>query len=290
MRVSILLLSFLLTALGFAQQPLVQTGVDFRPMLRMARDGEGIVRLYDDSGHISTVHLTLLTEVGFRVYIAQRLQRIANDSDNELLNEYYIEDTNYWRVGKQLLPFGLAMLEREYVRAGRVNTTLALGGYPISVAYCDGGTLHPKGFVARIGREYGVSVAAGENFGISGTSLNDIRLPEEAPPIGGGYRLLIGADYMRKSGDWTLAMEWLRARDGHRVEDKDNDYSLAKLQYDLPFGRKASFAWARSFENREDNYRLRLDAPIAGNVNFIPQVRWQGGRLLESSIGLQIRY
>lgn len=95
---------------------------------------------------------------------------------------------------------------------------------------------------------------------------------------------------MRKSGDWTLAMEWLRARDGHRVEDKDNDYSLAKLQYDLPFGRKASFAWARSFENREDNYRLRLDAPIAGNVNFIPQVRWQGGRLLESSIGLQIRY
>ena len=272
-----------------AQQPQVSLHLDLWPNFRTSRDGESIFRWYNDTGHYSTASVTILTEVGFRVFVSQRMQRIDNDTDNELFNEYYVEDTGYWRVGKQLLPFGLALLEREFARAARVNTNLAVGGWPVQLAWCDAGEGKQKGVVGRIGSAIGVSVAAGDHFGIAGTAFNDVRKPEDALPQGAGYRLLLGADAVQHVGRATYEAEWVRSRLGHTAADADNDYALLAIDYHVEGPQRASFAWARDVASSIDSYRLRFEMTISPNVQLVPQVRWRAGRLFETSIGLHYK-
>jgi hypothetical protein len=272
-----------------AQQPQISVHLDAWPNVRTSRNGESIFRWYTDTGRYSTASLTVLTEVGFRAFISERLQRIQGDTDNELFNEYYLEDTGYWRIGKQLLPFGQELLEREYVRAARANTNLAVGGWPVAIAWCDAGPGRQTGVVARVGGSFGASVAAGEHFGIAGTAFNDIRKPEAARPVGTGYRFLLGADVVQHVGRATFAAEWVRTRNGHTATDNDNDLGLLNVTYDAGTARKLSFAWARDIAARVDSFRVGVQLPVTTNVELLPGVRWRGGRLFETSLELHYK-
>jgi hypothetical protein len=271
-----------------AQQPQVSLNVDLWPNVRIAREGPSMFRWYDDAGHHSTVSVTLLTEVGFQAFVSQRIQRITDDTDNELLNEYYVEDTGYWRVGKQILPFGLRSLEREFVRAARIDTTLAVGGWPVQAAWCDGGNGKPTGFVGRIGGPIGLSIAHGDHFGISGSAFNEVRRPEDGLPLGAGQRQLLGADARQTIGRWELAAEWVRTRLGHTSADADNDYVLLRATCSLGGGQSVSMAWGRDVGLHEDSLRLRVAIDTGNGVFFVPQVRWRAGEVFEGSIGLHV--
>lgn len=280
----------LLTVAAFSQTPQVSINIDFWPSMRVDRAGDATFRWYDDLGHTSVVSVTLLTEVGFKAFVSERLQQIPGDADNEALNEYYVEDSNHWRVGKQLLPFGLTQLEREYVRAARVDTTLALGGWPLYIAACDGGVGKQKGVVGRLGEGIGVSIASGEHFGIAGSAFNEVRKPEDSPGIGAGYDQMFGLDFTQHVGRLTASGEAVRVRKGRTSKDQDNDFGLLKLEYEFMGDNRFSITWARDVASSVDSYRFRLESKINRNLDVFPQIRFRGGRFLEGFLGLRLRY
>src|SRR5688572_31745900 len=106
--------------------------MDVNPHFRINADGDSNFRWYDPLGKHSTVGLSMILEPGFRVVVTEKLQRMPTDNDQ--LDEYYIEDEGNWRVGKQYLPFGRQTLLHESVQGGRVDTNLIIEGLPISFA------------------------------------------------------------------------------------------------------------------------------------------------------------
>lgn len=290
LRAYLCLLCFACACVNQGQQPQVSVNLDLWPTVRAERDGKFRFHWYDDAGHHSVVSVTMLTEVGFRAFVSQRLELIAGDADNEYLNEFYVEDTGYWRVGKQLLPFGLESLEREMVTAARADTRFALGGWPLKIAWCGGNVGLPTGYVARVGGAFGLSIASGRHFGVSGLSFQEVRRPEDSPGRGRGYRELYGADFTRQLGSLRLQSEWVRTRRGHSVEDADNDYLLVRLVYTLNGERSLALTLARDFDSGSDYYRLRHSLLVQDRLDAYQQVRWRNGSITEASLGLRIRF
>src|SRR5690606_32834282 len=102
-----LVLSFVVTAgVLQAQAPDIAVYADLYPTLNWKESQKGSLRWYDLSGHTSTVGFRMVLESGNRVLVSQRLQRYPGDADIDDLDEYWIESTGSWRLGKQLLPFG----------------------------------------------------------------------------------------------------------------------------------------------------------------------------------------
>ncbi len=147
--------------------------------------------------------------------VAQRLQRIPNDGDEEQLDQYYVEDPGLWRLGKQYLPFGRGLLLRESGRAARGDTNLIFQNLPISAAICDNGRDRTRGVFGRVGSTVGVSFAVGNNIGIQGTSLNAVRRPEDNPGAGRGYKFALGVDGAKRFWIFTVQGEVLALRRGH---------------------------------------------------------------------------
>ncbi len=273
-----------------AQQPQVSVNLDLWPTVRADRDGKFRFHWYDDTGHHSVVSVTMLTEVGFRAFVSQRLELIAGDADNEYLNEFYVEDTGYWRVGKQLIPFGLESLERELVTAARADTRFALGGWPLKIAWCGGNIGLPTGYVARVGRSLGLSIASGRHFGVSGLAFQELRRPEDSPGRGRGYREMYGADLTHRVGRLRLEAEWVRTRRGHSAEDVDNDYALARLVYTLSGEQSVALTLAHDFDAGSDHYRLRHSLLVHDRLEAFQQLRWREASITEASLGLRIRF
>ena len=290
LRVCACLLTFACAWITFAQQPQVSINLDLWPTVRADREGKFRFHWYDDAGHHSVVSLTMLTEVGFRAFVSQRLEIISGDADNEYLNEFYVEDTGYWRVGKQLLPFGLESLERELVTAARANTRFALGGWPLKIAWCGGNVGLPTGYVARVGRAFGLSIASGRHFGVSGLAFQEVRRPEDSPGRGRGYREMYGADFTQRVGSLRLEGEWVRTRRGHSVEDVDNDFGFVRVVYSLTASQTLALTWARDFTAGADHYRLRHSLLVHDRLDTYQQVRWRRGSIGEASLGLRIRF
>jgi hypothetical protein len=128
-------------------------------------------KAYDSLGNYSTVGLQFTLEPGFEVIVTQRLQQIRGNADNDQIHELYIEDRGYWRLGKQVLPFGQNRLLRESVYAGRYETVLGFESLPAVLSVCDGGQGRQRGFVGRVGTRLGVSGAFGNHFGIDASSV-----------------------------------------------------------------------------------------------------------------------
>jgi len=221
--------------------------------------------------------------------VSQRLQRIPGDGDPDQIDEYYIEDEGIWRAGKQYLPLGGGRLLRESVVAVRGDTSLLLEGVPITAAACDGGPGRQRGFVLRLGGTFGATVAMGDHFGISASSLTLIRHPEDGPGMGHGYREVFGVDFQRSRGMYTFAGEVVALRDPNRRADKeetvfDVSVSLRPSRY-----RNFTLGWTHAAETHTDFYRLEGSIYVTRNVYAEPMVRFRNGSAFDYSVYLWVR-
>ena len=264
--------------------------LDVRPTLSFRSEGDATWNWYDGNGRTSLVGLHIILDNANRVYIAQRLQRFPGTGDPDSIDEYYMEDTGRWRVGKQVLPFCSRTVLRETVAALRVDTHLLFSEAPLSLAYCDAGPGRERGIVGRIGRVFGVSFARGNNFGIQASSLTQFRPPEDSTGKGRGYGSVWGADGTVAIGSYRLEGEWLMLRDGATALDTDADLSDLRLVVGIPrSGDTLTGAWARDWSAGKDYFRLEGQFEIANKVTLVPFVRYDGRVLRNAGFSIRVK-
>jgi len=278
----------LISALAHAQVPDVQVKADLGPTFRNEVNGGSDVHWYDPFGHHSTISLQFALEPGFRAYVAQKIERIRHDGDTSPIDESYVEDVGVWRAGKQYLPFGQQRVIRESVVAVRSDTDLFLRVLPMSVAACDGGRGHQRGLVGRIGREVGVSFAFGQHFGISGTSLTEVRLPTESTGVGTGYDRMFAIDATRKVGVFNMAGEYVLLRGGEHAE-KDRDILDVTATLAPSITRSVTFGYSLGTAPGITSMRLQGSFLIQPNLWLEPFMRTRNGRMFDTGVSLRVR-
>lgn len=272
-----------------AQSPDVRIHTDLRLHYRSERTGDSSLRWYDPLGRYSTVSVEFGLEPGFRGYLSERLQKIENNSDNDQLDEYYIEDPGLWKVGKQYLPFGRQKILRESARAARGDTNLILEAVPVSLAVCDNGIGRTRGVIARFGDRIGISAALGNNFGAQSTSLVGVRKPEDANGFGRGYRFAVGADFYRKVGDILVEGEVAALRNGQTALDSDTEISDLSFSYSLGKSFFVSAAWARDWSAHVNVFRAESRLQVYKNVFVEPMIRFKEAELFDAGISIRVR-
>lgn len=273
-----------------AQDPNVYVKLDMRLSMGWFDQGDSRMRAYDRLGRHSVVTLGFLLEPGFDVVIAERFQRIDGDADGEQLDEYYIEDRGYWRVGKQYLPFGRNFVIRDSVYSGRVNLLVGEKGIPISLCYADGGPRRPIGFLVRVGDRIGFSVALGDRFGQSASSLAVVRRPEDSHGQGSGYQQAVGVDFrIRMAPDIIFAFDHASLRQGALEIDVPVDVSDASITWAPDRLRRLEFAYSREWKSRSEFVRIAGEYPIYDGASIEPFIRYKNGRFYDASLTLRIR-
>lgn len=272
---------------AFAQIPDVLIKIDAILHYRSVKGRGSSLHAYDSLGNYGTVGLSFTLEPGFRVYVAQRLEEIDNKAEDDQLDELYIEDKGYWRVGKQRLPFGRGAFINENASATRVDTYLGSDNLPAALAYCDGGEGRQKGFVGRLGSRLGVNFAVGDHFGIDTASLTTFHLPEDALGKGRGYRQIVGLDYGRDIGKIKLRTEVADLRKGETEEDEDRRVSDVIFWLEPDAGRAMGIGWSRDWSAGVNEFRLqfRFAAGMGVTIEPILQVRDETVR----SVGVSMR-
>ena len=279
-------------AAAMAQSPDVSVFADLRPTISFSSSEDTRLRWYDTSGRHSLVGFRIILENGGRMYVAQRLQKMPGDADPDSLDEWFIELPPEWRAGKQYLPFGQKNIVREAVPAIRFNTTLVFDAVPIEIAYCDAGDERPRGIVGRVGNpNLGVSVATGQHFGIQGTSFTQFRDPGMAAGKGRGYQLMYGIDGSLKFGIATISGEYVALREGETNKDADADLTDFRARFSLPMtGWFAEAAWSRSWQDKQDIYRLSAEIPAADKVSIQPFVRFDHRGFHDGGVVARLRF
>lgn len=288
MRRSLVLLA--LAAASPAQTPDVRVRGDVTGSVVFGQGNASTFRLYSPLGRHSTVGLAAYLENGLVATISERLQLFSGDADDELLDEYTVEDPGIWRVGKQYLPFGAGTLLRESVRAVRADTNLILEGVPIVVAAYDGGAGRPRGVMGRIGpRSYGLSVSIGRSIGVSGTALPIVRSPEGSPGAGGGWDQAFGGDVSYRVGATIYRAEGLLLRDGTAGEP---DRALLDLSFTRDLRRRDSITGEAILDLDRRQTFLRLSGLFGdGRGLFLePLVILRGLRVDRAGAGLRYRF
>lgn len=253
----------LIPALSPAQNPTTIVRAHVRPTLSGTANDRVAIRWYDGRGRHSTVGLELLLEPGFRLVFEERLARIAHDPDDDHVESAYLEDPGRWRVGKQSLPFGRQNLLRTLSLAARVDTHLVIDDLPISIAACDSGSSNVRGVVGRIGRDIGVSFAVGNHFGIGGGTLTAVRLPEDSPPKGRGYRQVYGIDARRSWGSFRVEAEGVWLLQPEAPGDFSERISELRVTTRPPGLRlDVTGSWAREWLARRNYGRFEVAAPV----------------------------
>lgn len=281
-----------------AQQPDLRFRLDLALGLVSERGGPYTARLYTPFGRYSTVGITALTEPGFNVTITQRLQRFDRDADDELLDEYFVEDPGIWRVGKQVLPFGTQNLLRESVRAARADTNLVFEGIPVTLALFDGGVGRPRGAVGRIGpRAYGASFASGRQIGVSGSALAFLRSPEGSPGLGGGWAQAYGFDAAYRIPRGIFRLEGLALRGGGNergggIDSGEADRSILDLTFTREFkGRDFILIGVTDDFDRGRTYvRATANLRAAPNTVYEPFLLLRDGALYRVGVGARVRF
>ncbi len=290
MRAALAALSALgLPLVGFAQVPNVLVRVDATLSIRILPNAGAKLRAWDLFGRRSTVGFAVALEPGFDAYISQRLGEIHGEADDEQLEEYYVEDAGYWRVGKQFLPFGRQHLMRETVPAGRIDTSAGGEAVPLSLAACKGDNDLQQGVVGRLGGRIGISFAVGEHFGIGSSSLTVIRRPEDAPGEGSGYRRVLGLDYESKIGRWTIAFEAASFRGGARSTDRDLEVSELSASSAISKDASVTLGWSRDWNRPTNVLRAQAAVAAAPNVWIEPYLRWKDSSFFDGGISVRVR-
>lgn len=279
-----------LAVLAGAQTPDLVIRTDLRYTITTKDDGGSQARWYDPMGRHSIVGLQLLLEPGYRALVTQRLQKIDNDPDRDLVDEAYVEDPGLWRVGKQYLPFGAKVLIRESAPAFRGDTRLVFDNLPVQFAVCDGGSGLTRGVAGRIGGRLGVSFAVGDHFGVAGTNLAPVRRPEEAPGRGEGYRVVAGIDYKQRVGPATVEAEVIALRRPNRPTSPRDEISDLRATFSgLDDRLRLTSAWARSWRAQRDVYRIEGEMLLQKDLWLTGFVRIDQGRVRDLSVGARVK-
>lgn len=280
----------LLAACAGAQIPDVRIHFDGIVSYRIVEDGPTALRYYSLFGRPSTASLSFTLEPGFKAFISQRLQRIPGDGDPDQIDQAFVEDEGIWRVGKQVLPFGTGNLLRESCLAARGDTNLVVEGLPLAIAFVDAGEQRQRGIVGRIGTSaYGLSFAVGHHFGISGTSLTQIRRPEDTGGVGRGWDRAFGFDLTRRVAHMTLAAEGLLLNGGATAKDDDRtvlDFTATASQ--APFS-SLTIGYTVASNPGQRFFRFVGSVPMTSNVTAMPFVRFRDSRLWDIGAELRIR-
>lgn len=289
MKVGFLLILIAWSVLVFGQTPDVQVKADLGPSFRNENGGGSSAHWFDPFGHHSTIALQFTLEPGLRAYVSQKIERIRHDGDSSQIDESYVEDAGVWRAGKQYLPFGQLRVMRESVVAVRSDTELFLRVLPMAVAACDGGHGHQRGVVGRIGSDsVGMSFALGQHFGISGTSLTQIRLPDESPGMGRGYDRVFGIDAKRSIGPVAFAGEFVALRGGERgASDRDVLDLTATLAPAVT--RSVTLGYSIGTDPGIQSMRLQGSFMMAPNVWLEPWLRTRNGQVFDTGVSLRVR-
>lgn len=275
-------------AVASAQVPDVKIHLDALGTYRFENEGPSSFRYYSLFGEPSVASLRFTLEPGFTGYISQKLQRIPNDADPYPFDEAFVEDEGNWRVGKQYLPFGSGSILRESVFALRGDTTLIAEGVPIAVAIADAGTDRQQGVVGRIGpSHYGISFATGHHFGINGTSLTQIRRPEQTAGEGRGWNAVGGIDgnllvfrRVKLGGEVVLLREGATKMDENRsIFDVNATVTQAPFEW-ITVGYTRETTTHRSF------LRFRSSMALTDNLHLQPFVRFMDSHMWD--IGFEI--
>lgn len=277
------------SAVSFGQIPDILIKLDVRTHYLSERAGSSTVRLYDPLGRASTVTLTAILETGFQVVLVERLARLPNDPVGDLLEEAYIEDVGYWRLGRQFLPFGQRRTLRENAMAARVETTLGEDYLPLNVAWADEGEGRQRGLVGRLGTRIGVSFALGDRFGIAPTSLTNLRGVGESPGRGRGYATVVGLDASRKIGNVDFEVELVAFRSGATPLDEDRDVLDAQIVVAPDPSRMLVLGWCRDWRGSVDEFRVVGEFQFAENVWLVPTLRARNSALRDAGIGFRVR-
>ncbi|MCC7230707.1 MAG: hypothetical protein IT203_09970 [Fimbriimonadaceae bacterium] len=287
-RLALIGLSFF-SALAVAQAPDVKINLDARLNYRSAPNDPNTQRLYDSLGRYSLVSLSFTLEPGFRVFVSEKLQRFDGGRDRDILDEYYIEDEGIWRAGKQYLPFGAGTILRESVFALRGDTNLIFEDLPISVAYAQGSSGRQSGLVGRVGGRLGLSAFYGEHFGIDGTSLALIRMPDQAGGIRSGYKQAFGIDYSRNVGKVALALEAVAFRQPNLPSEKGYQVVDLSATYAPSTYQTYSLGWTRRTEPNTDFWRARASFVVTRNCFLEPMVRYRDGEVFDFNLSIRFR-
>ena len=290
-RIAVLLAVLSAPVTLWAQSPDVAPFVELRPSWQVRSTKKSLFQWYDLSGHYSIVGFRMILENGLRVYVAQRFQRVDNTGDPDTLDEYYVENRGRWRLGKQYLPFGRREILRTTALAARLDTNLLLDQAPLTVAYTDAGSGRTRGVIGRIGGVVAVSVAFGHNFGIQATDLASFRNLEDAPGIGRGHRLLLGADTQFRFAGLQWTADWMSMRQGETPLDGDKDLSTVKMRFVIPDASyPGNLSWSRDWGERKDY--ISLDFELKGNdkISYIPMVRLEGLAFRDFALTAVVRF
>ncbi len=270
-------LPFFLAALSQAQTPEVAIFAELTPTWSANAGQTNLLRWYDAQGRYSVIGMHMVLETGNILKVTQRLEKIDNGGDPDSLDEAYIESRGTWRIGKQYLPFGTQNMMRETVPALRYDTILVIAALPIKIAVSDNGVGLTRGVAARVGDSVGVSYAVGDHFAIQGTSLTQIRRPENAPGNGRGYDRAWGVDLSRRWAGGTLEFEWVSLRNGATPTDLEMDISDLRFRFLTPVSNlPLALSWVREWETHNDWYSLSGDIAISRSLVWQPFVRFNG--------------
>ncbi len=276
---------------GFAaaQTPDVRIRTDINLHYRSVTGSDSSLRWYDATGHHSIIAVEFGLEPGFRAYLAERLQKIDGNADNEQLDEYYVEDPGLWKIGKQYLPFGRQMVLRESARAARGDTNLIFERLPVAVAICDNGSGRTRGVIGRVGRRIGFSGAFGNNFGAQSTSLTVVRQPTDGPGVGRGYKLAVGADFAKTVGVVNIQGEIVGLRMGETAQDLDTEVSDLTFSFNKPKDWSVLVGWSREWRASYNIFRAQGTLRLSRSSWAEPIVRFREGRLYDAGISLRVR-
>ncbi len=289
MRTAFVVGAAAMTCLASAQIPDIHVHLDATISLRNENNGPSSVEFYDYQGRPSIASIYFYTQQGFKAYVAEKLQQMPKDPGNDPFDEYYFEDEGIWRVGKQYLPFGSGRILHESALAARGDTNLIIEGVPISVALCDGGDGFQRGVTGRIGSMIGASFALGRHFGIASTALDDVRLPDQAPGEGHGWKQAFGVDAARRIGHWTLRAEAVNFQDGETASDMNNTIVELGAGLDPKKGESINFAWTDQLPNRQEFWRVSGTFAMAKGVAFEPMLRFRNSSLYDLVASIRIR-
>ena len=284
----------LLTLLGLglgcnalAQAPDIRARLDLALTFDYQNRNSQSARLYTPLGRPSTVGLSAFLESGYHIVASERLQRLPQDADGDILDEAYFEDPGIFRVGKQYLPFGTGRLLRESVAAARVDSSLIAEGVPVTLAGVQNGQGRQNGLALRVGRNLGVSYLLGDHFGIAATSLGVVRHPEDAPGRGGGWRQAIGFDASRRYGKVAVSGEFVALNGGPQrsLSVFDAEVTISNDAY-----RSIGAGFTQAFgPGNASFYRVFGRVHASRNIDVEPLVRLKDARLFDLAATLRFR-
>lgn len=279
------------TVAAEAQSPNVAVYFDLYPTLSWRNGESGEFRWYDLDGHTSTVGFRMLLESGNRVLVSQRLQKYPGTGDPDSLDEYWIESTGSWRVGKQLLPFGQRGILRETGVAARLDTELLVEGLGLQIAYVDNGGDRARGVIGRVGDRAGASFAVGNHFGIQGSDFSAFQEPSEAVGRSRGWKTVLGADMDLPVGSADLVGEMVFFRDAEQAGDNDQTLSDLKASWFWPkSASRFTIGWARRWDDPGDYWRLAGEIPVAEKVTMLPYLRFDKTGFRNIGVGARVKF